>query len=127
MAAIISTIVVRDGARSQLVQPEVASLIADFEIYQSRSSNSTERDNGSVIVGDVEREAQPADFDPTLAPRPTVAYPVSNPAWWETTFRRVPDYRPINYELDLSERRQNLAFTIVGSTMLLGRFTLAVS
>jgi len=127
MATVTSTTVVRDGARSQHVQPEVISLIADYEIYQSWLESTESISNGTVVIAGVEREAQPAQFDPTLAPHPRVPHPASNPFWWQFTFRRVPDYRPVNYGLDLSERRQNLIFTIVGGTMVLGCYSLGVS
>ncbi|SPJ78812.1 uncharacterized protein FTOL_07203 [Fusarium torulosum] len=98
--------------------------LQDYKIHHShqQASSVQQRDGerDTVVVAGVTREAQPNDFDPSLAPHPPVPYPVSNPNWWTDTFRRVPEYRPINTSLDLNERRQMLLFTIVGGIMVRG-------
>lgn len=122
MASVFSTTTSAqtDGESHQQIQPATLRLIADYDIHHSPEKDE-DRDGDSVeVMNGVRREAQPAAFDPTLAPHPTVPYPVTNPEWWQRTYRRVPDYRPINRELDLEERRQGLLFTIIGGIMIRG-------
>ncbi|KAH7234633.1 uncharacterized protein BKA55DRAFT_652116 [Fusarium redolens] len=110
----------------------VEDALHDYKIHHSShqpssSDGQQSSDRNIVIVaGGIPREAQPSDFDSSLAPHPTVPYPVSNPGWWTDTFRRVPDYRPINQHLDLNERRQMLLFTIVGGIMVRGCWLMSV-
>src|SRR4051812_7825081 len=117
MASVFSTTAnAQAGGESyQQIQPATLKLIADYDIHHSPEKD--EDREGDNVEG-VRREAQPAAFNPTLAPHPTVPYPVTNPAWWQRTYRRVPDYRPINRELDFKERRQGLIFTIFGGIMV---------
>lgn len=63
----------------------------------------------------------------TLASHPPVPYPVSNPDWWDRTYRRVPDFRPVNRELDLSDRQQGAVFAFVGAIMVGGCWFQSVS
>ncbi|KAI8650624.1 hypothetical protein NCS57_01396800 [Fusarium keratoplasticum] len=98
-------------------------LLEDYEIHHFSSPANRQRDGepGTVIVaGNIRREAQPSDFDSTLAPHPPVPYPVSNPEWWPGNFRNIPEYRPVNRNLDWDERRQSPLFTIVGGVMVWG-------
>ncbi|KAF4339362.1 hypothetical protein FBEOM_6776 [Fusarium beomiforme] len=110
----------------------VEDVLHDYKIHHSShqplsSDDQQSSDRNIVIVaGGIPREAQPSDFDSSLAPHPTVPYPVSNPGWWTDTFRRVPDFRPINQHLDLNERRQMLLFTIVGGIMVRGCWLMSV-
>lgn len=109
----------------------VDEALQDYKIHHSSHQPSPHQQQNAVsniviIAGDIPREAQPSDFDPSLAPHPTVPYPVSNPDWWTENFRRVPDYRPINQHLDLNERRQMLLFTIVGGIMVRGCWLMSV-
>ncbi|KAH6997379.1 hypothetical protein EDB80DRAFT_781188 [Ilyonectria destructans] len=100
-----------------------SDVLAEYDIHHSSSPSARQqnREPGIVIVaGNISREAQPADFDHTLAPHPQVPYPVSNPEWWPGYHRNVPDYRPVNRELDLEERRQSPLFTYVGAIMVSG-------
>lgn len=126
MAAVSSTTVIdSDGTRRQRVDPGLLTLLADYDIHQSTPQpNETEE---IVEVGGQLRQRQPAEFDPTLAAHPTIARPVSNPEWWESTYRRVPLHRPVNRDLDLEERRQNAVFRTVGAVMVFGCMTIAVS
>ncbi|KAE8307054.1 hypothetical protein BDV41DRAFT_569399 [Aspergillus transmontanensis] len=104
-------------------------LIGDYDIHQT-SAEQPEAPTGvqlMTLANNAQREAQPSDFDPTLAPHPVVPYPVSNPGWWEQAHRRVPDYRPVNRELDREQRRQNPLFTAVGTFMIAGCSMIAVS
>ncbi|CAG9951279.1 unnamed protein product [Clonostachys rosea f. rosea IK726] len=102
----------------------IADALQDYRIHHSSQQQYAARqqdgERNVVIVAGVAREAQPDDFDSSLAPHPPVPYPVSDPDWWTDTFRRVPNYRPINRHLDLNERRQKLLFTIVGGIMVRG-------
>ncbi|KAF7177660.1 hypothetical protein CNMCM7691_006021 [Aspergillus felis] len=97
-------------------------LIGDYDIHQTPAAQTQAPATFQLVTvaNDVQHEAQPPDFDPTLAPHPPVPYPVSNPEWWEQMYRRVPDYRPVNRELDREQRRQNLLFTAVGTFMIAG-------
>ncbi|KAM0231390.1 hypothetical protein ACHAPO_008500 [Fusarium lateritium] len=108
----------------------IEDALQDYKIHHSRQQPSSAQqhdgEHNTVIVAGVTREAQPNDFDPSLAPHPPVPYPVSNPNWWTDTFRRVPDYQPINTNLDLNERRQMLLFTIVGGIMVRGCWLMSV-
>ncbi|KAF5607447.1 hypothetical protein FPANT_863 [Fusarium pseudoanthophilum] len=120
------------NTRLQL-RPEstIEDALQDYKIHHSSHQSSSAVDQQSnnrnfVIVAGIPREAQPSEFDSSLAPHPTVPYPVLNPGWWTDTFRRVPDYRPINQHLDLSERRQMLLFTIVGGIMVRGCWLMSV-
>ncbi|RKK92223.1 hypothetical protein BFJ68_g8636 [Fusarium oxysporum] len=115
------------------LRPEssVEDALQDYKIHHSSQqlSSSDEQqssDRNIVIVAGIPREAQPSNFDSSLAPHPTVPYPVSNPGWWTDTFRRVPDYRPINQHLDLNERRQMLLFTVVGGIMVRGCWLMSI-
>lgn len=128
MAAVFSTTttVRSDEEPNQRVEPSALSLIADYDIHHSHEKQEESHEGNIEVVRGVWREAQPPQFDSTLAPHPLVPYPVTNPDWWERTYRRVPDYRPINMELDLEERRQNAIFTIVGGIMVRGCAMLTV-
>ncbi|KAF5719315.1 hypothetical protein FGLOB1_1227 [Fusarium globosum] len=112
------------------LQPDssVEDVLQEYKIHHSshRPDEQQTNDGNVVLVAGIPREAQPRDFDSSLAPHPTVPYPVSNPGWWTDTFRRVPDYRPINQHLDLNERRQMLLFTIVGGIMVRGCWLMSV-
>ncbi|KAH7357512.1 hypothetical protein BKA66DRAFT_574335 [Pyrenochaeta sp. MPI-SDFR-AT-0127] len=127
MATLASTTMVdNESDRRPEDNSSPITILADYDLHRS-----TTRPNdaaGDVLVGGhTLRERQPIDFDPSLAPHPTVTYPVSNPSWWQSTYRRVPDYRPVNKHLDLEERRQNAVFTVVGSFMVFGCMTIASS
>lgn len=73
-----------------------------------------------------------ADFDPSLNAHPSPSSqsrPNNTPADWPTQHRRVPAYRPVNTELDQSERRvyQNPIERAFIGTMFTGVFLEAVS
>ncbi|RSL95358.1 hypothetical protein CDV31_013918 [Fusarium ambrosium] len=109
-------------ARQLRLDAATSRLLEDYEIHHSSPANR-QRDGepGTVIVaGGIRREAQPGDFDPTLAPHPPVPYPVSNPEWWPENSRNMPEYRPVNRNLDWDERRQSPLFTVVGGVMVWG-------
>ncbi|KAH7134859.1 hypothetical protein B0J11DRAFT_595679 [Dendryphion nanum] len=127
MAAVTSTTVVEnDGTSRQPVDPGLLTVLADYDIHHS--TPQAHNPGSSVLIGGhTLRQRQPPEFDPTLAAHPTVSYPVSNPSWWESTYRRVPEYRPVNRELDLEERRQNAVFRTVGAFMVFGCMTIASS
>ena len=126
MAAVSSTTVVQsDGSRRQRVDPGLLTLLADYDIHQS-PQQATDNLPRTEIAGQI-RPTQPSEFDPTLAAHPPVARAVSNPEWWDATYRRVPPYRPVNRELDMEERRQNPVFQAVGVVMIFGCMTIAVS
>ena len=103
-------------------------LVGDYAIHRSPTEQPEAQlpVQMTTVVGNVQREAQPLDFNPTLAPHPPVPYVVSNPEWWEQEYRRVPDYRPVNRGLDREQRRQNLLFTAVGTFMISGCSMIAV-
>lgn len=124
MAAVFSTTVVdSDGTRRQRADPGLLTLLADYDIHQS----TPEPNDGYVQIAGQQRLRQPDSFDPTLAAHPAVTQLVTNPDWWESTYRRVPLYRSVNRQLDVEERRQNAVFRIVGAVMVAGCMTIAVS
>ncbi|RAQ71696.1 hypothetical protein COH21_012106 [Aspergillus flavus] len=97
-------------------------LVGDYAIHRSPTEQPETQSpvQMTTVVGDVRREAQPSDFNPTLAPHPPVPCAISNPEWWQQAYRRVPDYRPVNRDLDSEQRRQNRLFTAVGTSMIAG-------
>ncbi|QMW44329.1 hypothetical protein G4B11_007749 [Aspergillus flavus] len=97
-------------------------LVGDYAIHRSPTEQPETQSpvQMTTVVGDVRREAQPSDFNPTLAPHPPVPCAISNPEWWQQEYRRVPDYRPVNRDLDSEQRRQNRLFTAVGTSMIAG-------
>ncbi|BAE62260.1 unnamed protein product [Aspergillus oryzae] len=103
-------------------------IVGDYAIHRSPTEQPETQSpvQMTTVVGDVRREAQPSDFNPTLAPHPPVPYAVSNPEWWQQEYRRVPDYRPVNKDLDSEQRRQNRLFTAVGTFMIAGCSMIAV-
>ncbi|KAJ5660673.1 uncharacterized protein N7484_000045 [Penicillium longicatenatum] len=112
--------------------PDAAALrlISDYDIHRSHSEQTgIQQSTGQLVTvaGNLQREAQPSQFDPTQAPHPLVPYPVSNPGWWQQGYRRVPDYRPVNRELDREQRRQARLFQVVGTFMIAGCSIIAVS
>ncbi|KAH7066481.1 hypothetical protein FB567DRAFT_634918 [Paraphoma chrysanthemicola] len=125
MAAVTSTTVIQsDGTRRQRVEPGLLTVLADYNIHSSTPQLDDEQQ--SVLVGGhTLRQPQPEEFDPTLAAHPLAHYGIPNPNWWETTYRRVPHYRPVNTHLDLEERRQNAVFRTVGAFMVAGCMTIA--
>ena len=126
MAAVTATSVVNcDGRGQNKVKPEILELLADYEIHKSTPQEGDE-DGMTLVGGHTMRQRQPEEFDPSLAAHPTVPYEVTNPAWWESSYRRVPVFRPVNRRLDLEERRQNPLFQTVGFTMIFGCMTIAV-
>jgi hypothetical protein len=126
MAAVTSTTVIqRDGSRRQRVEPGLLTILADYDIHTSNPQPDDEE--GNVLVGGhTLRPRQPGEFDPTLATHPLAHPGIPNPNWWESTYRRVPGYRPVNRHLDLEERRQNAIFRTVGAFMIFGCMTIAV-
>ncbi|KAH5319454.1 hypothetical protein HBI12_113500 [Parastagonospora nodorum] len=119
-----STVVETSRSEQQRVEPGLLTLLADHDIHQSLPQPNDSLHN--IEIGGQIRPPQADDFDPTLAAHPQVVGSVSNPAWWESTYRRVPPYRPANRELDLDERRQNPVFQVVGSVMAFGCMTVAL-
>ncbi|KAH6652284.1 hypothetical protein BKA67DRAFT_573488 [Truncatella angustata] len=111
------------------LEAEAINVLEDYKIRHSshRPEKYENTANNTVIVAGVEREAQPVEFNSTLAPHPLVPYPVTNPTYWPQSFRQVPDYRPINTRLDWDERRQNTLFTVVGTIMICGCWMEAVA
>lgn len=107
--------------------PRILRLRADYEVHRSvpsessssafhasplpgrRLGSSDEDDVQAVgptsITSDNENEYHPDSdqIDPSLCPHPRVPG-VITPAWWPSHYRGMPNYAPINYELDLSER-----------------------
>ncbi|KAH7072035.1 hypothetical protein BKA63DRAFT_567964 [Paraphoma chrysanthemicola] len=125
MAAVTSTTVVqRDGSRSQRIEPGLLTVLADYDI-QTSNLQSDHEERTVLVGGHTERQRQPEQFDPTLASHPLAHPGIPNPTWWESTYRRVPDYRPVNTQLDLEERRQNAVFRTVGAFMVFGCMTIA--
>lgn len=106
------------------------SIIGDYDIHYSSSEQPHAAQHTSRLVtvaGQIQREAQPTEFDPTLAPHPLVSYPFSNPDWWQKAYRQVPAYRPVNKDLDREQRRQSPLFQAVGFFMIAGCSIIAVS
>ncbi|KAL4971273.1 hypothetical protein BDW66DRAFT_155819 [Aspergillus desertorum] len=104
-------------------------LLGNYKIHQTPTGQTEDSDElapRTVQVTGVLRQARDPAFDPTLAPHPMVPYPVETPDWWESRYRMVPDYRPVNRELDREERRQSLLFTAVGTFMIAGCSLIAV-
>lgn len=128
MAAVTSTTTIdSSGHTHQEVSPALLNVLDDYAIHQSPLADATETPDGPIIIAGTRQQRQPSAFDPTLAAHPRVARPTPNPSWWEGTYRRVPEYRPVNHELDPAERMQNPVFRFVGTFMVLGCMTMAVS
>ncbi|KAJ5240512.1 uncharacterized protein N7469_002103 [Penicillium citrinum] len=111
------------GQKPANMDGTASSIISDYDIHYSFSEKPHTSPHTSKVVtvaGYVRREAQPDGFDPTLAPHPLVPYSVSNPNWWQKAYRRVPDYRPVNKNLDREQRRQSPLFQAVGWFMIAG-------
>lgn len=62
----------------------VQTILADYDLHHSDSTG---------------------DIDTSLNTHPSPQTQQQNPSDWPTEHRRVPAYRPINTELDQSERR----------------------
>ncbi|KAJ5833650.1 hypothetical protein N7474_001961 [Penicillium riverlandense] len=121
----MAAVTTRTGAGHATGNLDAATLrlTSDYDIYHCPSERPDAQQHTARLVtvaGRPQREAQPPEFNPTLAPHPPVAYPVSNPAWWPRVYRRVPDYRPVNRELDREQRRQRPLFQAVGTFMIAG-------
>lgn len=83
----------------------------------------------AAVLRDYELTHSDEDFDPSLHAHPAPSQSSQNPADWPTEHRRVPAYRPVNTELDQSQRRVYLngierAFV---ATMFTGVFLESVS
>jgi hypothetical protein len=85
-----------------------ASVLADYELTHSESTES---------------------LDITLNAHPNSSLHSLSPSDWPTEHRRVPAYRPVNMELDQSERRvyQNPIERAFIGVMFTGVFLEAVS
>ncbi|PLB47646.1 hypothetical protein P170DRAFT_447577 [Aspergillus steynii IBT 23096] len=120
----MATSLATSTAQKQEPEPNQTAfdLIADYDIHRSPEADAKDSvsEPRTLTVAGVRREAQPAGFDPTLAPHPLVPYLVSNPLWWETQHRAVPKYRPVNRYLDREQRQQGPLFTAVGIFMIGG-------
>ncbi|KAH7133841.1 hypothetical protein EDB81DRAFT_763118 [Dactylonectria macrodidyma] len=104
------------------LEASTSEVLAEYQIHHSSASAHQRNGEPSIVIvaGNIPREAQPADFDTTLASHPLVPYPVSNPHGWSGHHRNVPDYRPVNQHLDPEQRRQKPLFTYVGGIMVAG-------
>lgn len=69
------------------------------------------------------------DHDTSLNSHPNPAADAQNPSHWPADHRRVPTYRPVNRELDQSERRvyQNGIEQVFVGVMFTGVFLQSVS
>lgn len=54
---------------------------------------------------DLHHSGEDEQLDTSLNAHPSPNGASQNPSHWPTEHRRVPVYRPVNYELDQSERR----------------------
>jgi hypothetical protein len=61
------------------------------------------------VLADYELHHTDEGHDTSLNAHPAPAGSQQNPSSWPTEHRRVPEYRPINTELDQSERRVYLS------------------
>ncbi|KAF3032492.1 hypothetical protein E8E12_003106 [Didymella heteroderae] len=59
----------------------------------------------ATVLRDYELTHSDEEFDPSLNAHPAPSQSSQNPAHWPTEHRRVPAYRPVNVELDQSQRR----------------------
>lgn len=98
---------------------------ADYNVHHSGITEPLR--SSSSLTNRVVGAPQPVEFDPTLAPHPEVPYQVENPSWWTRSYRRVPDYRPANRNLDRAERAQSPVVSVVAVIMLTGCSAIAVS
>lgn len=53
---------------------------------------------------DLQHSGEETDVPETPNSRPVPQGAGNNPADWEDSFRRVPDYRPVDYDLDFAYR-----------------------
>lgn len=68
------------------VTTAVREVLTDYDLHHSNTSESS------------------GEAAPVSSAREETATSVSNPDSWPTDHRRVPPYRPINYNLDFAER-----------------------
>ncbi|KAH8682855.1 hypothetical protein BGZ60DRAFT_206094 [Tricladium varicosporioides] len=72
--------------------------LSDYELYHSDTqsqSPSASKPSSSVQGPRIQRSAEPSGLQRAL----------NNPEDWPDNHRRIPQYRPINRELDQSQRR----------------------
>ena len=87
----------------------------------------------AAVLRDYELTHSNEELDTSLnthpAPAPSATQQSNSPATWPSEHRRVPAYRPINTELDQSERRvyQNPIERAFIGTMFSGVFLQSVS
>ena len=87
----------------------------------------------AAVLRDYELTHSNEELDTSLnthpAPAPSATHESNSPATWPSEHRRVPAYRPINTELDQSERRvyQNPIERAFIGTMFSGVFLQSVS
>ena len=108
--------------------PTLLNVLDDYAVHKSPFMHEfSEPPEETIVVARTRPQRQPSAFDPTLAVHPRVSYPVTNTTWWEDTYRRLPEYRPLIRDLDPEERRQNIVFQRVGRVMVFGCMTISVS
>ncbi|KAH6684669.1 hypothetical protein B0J14DRAFT_527561 [Halenospora varia] len=72
--------------------------LSDYELYHSNThpeSSGKSKTNGSAKISQSQRSTEPSSLQRAL----------NNPEHWPDNHRRIPQYRPINRELDQSQRR----------------------
>ncbi|KAF2856660.1 hypothetical protein T440DRAFT_462913 [Plenodomus tracheiphilus IPT5] len=84
---------------------QISHVLADYELTHSHTPNN--------------------EIDTSLNSHPNPSSQSQNPSDWPTEHRRVPEYRPVNTELDQSERRvyQNGAERVFIALMFTGVFS----
>ncbi|KAH8691283.1 hypothetical protein BGW36DRAFT_388030 [Talaromyces proteolyticus] len=90
---------------SQAERTAALRLLADYEVKRTIYSSDEEQDSTNFANSPVNSLAQADDtrIDPSTARHPRVPNVIA-PASWPRSFRRMPPYRPINYDLDAQER-----------------------
>ncbi|KAJ6089927.1 hypothetical protein N7467_005143 [Penicillium canescens] len=117
----VATSATRDAHVLKNTGTDLLGMIEDYDIKRSPTcTENIQSETNIVLVSGILCEAQAPQFDPTLAPHPPVPYPVSNPEWWQDQYRKVPDFQPVNRELDREQRRQSPLFMAVGFFMIAG-------
>lgn len=113
---------------AQVTLPSYTSNTATADMSVTTTSNPVTYASAAVLR-DYELTHSDEEFDPSLNAHPAPSPSSQNPADWPTEHRRVPAYRPVNTELDQSQRRvylNGIERAFVG-TMFTGVFLESVS
>jgi hypothetical protein len=94
------------GARfNQPQTPLLTDILIDNSIMSVTTTTNPLTYNLSSVLADYDLHHTAESLDTSLNPHPAPTPPSQNPSDWPTEHRRVPAFRPVNTQLDQSERR----------------------